>query len=120
MPKPNYGIDAPGVVRGLALMGLAGVVFVAVGLCIRTWPSWWLIGRIVAGTGIGMALGWGGTALVMLWGSKFGKLWVRERAFDAIPWRGDERVLDVGCGRGNLLIGAAKRLPRGRAVGVDL
>jgi arsenite methyltransferase len=34
--------------------------------------------------------------------------------------RGDEAILDVGCGHGLLLIGAAKRLPRGRAVGIDL
>lgn len=37
-----------------------------------------------------------------------------------MPWRGDELVLDVGCGRGLLLIGAAHRLNSGRAVGVDL
>ena len=30
---------------------------------------------------------------------------------------GDETVLDVGCGRGLLLIGVTKLLPRGRAVG---
>jgi cyclopropane fatty-acyl-phospholipid synthase-like methyltransferase len=29
-------------------------------------------------------------------------------------------VLDVGCGRGLLLIGAAKRLTTGKAVGVDI
>jgi ubiquinone/menaquinone biosynthesis C-methylase UbiE len=29
-------------------------------------------------------------------------------------------VLDVGCGRGLLLLEAARRLPRGRAVGLDL
>jgi ubiquinone/menaquinone biosynthesis C-methylase UbiE len=34
--------------------------------------------------------------------------------------RGDERVLDLGCGRGAVLIMAAKRLTTGRAVGVDL
>jgi ubiquinone/menaquinone biosynthesis C-methylase UbiE len=34
--------------------------------------------------------------------------------------RGDETVLDVGCGHGLLLIAAAKLLPRGHAVGIDL
>jgi arsenite methyltransferase len=29
-------------------------------------------------------------------------------------------VLDLGCGRGAVLLAAAKRLPRGRAIGVDL
>ena len=44
----------------------------------------------------------------------------RERLLDSIPWRGDERVLDVGCGRGLMLIGAARRLTSGRATGIDL
>jgi ubiquinone/menaquinone biosynthesis C-methylase UbiE len=60
------------------------------------------------------------TAGVMLWGSKVGKLRMRDRLLDGIPWRGDEQVLDVGCGRGLLLLGAAKRLRTGKAVGVDL
>jgi arsenite methyltransferase len=34
--------------------------------------------------------------------------------------RGDETILDVGCGHGLLLIAAAKMLPRGSAVGIDL
>jgi ubiquinone/menaquinone biosynthesis C-methylase UbiE len=37
-----------------------------------------------------------------------------------IRWSGDEQVLDVGCGRGLLLIGAAKRLKTGRATGIDI
>jgi ubiquinone/menaquinone biosynthesis C-methylase UbiE len=36
-----------------------------------------------------------------------------------LPWRGDDKVLDVGCGRGLLLIGVARRLTTGKAVGVD-
>src|SRR5262249_24079942 len=43
-----------------------------------------------------------------------------EYYLDKIVWRGDERVLDVGCGLGLFLIGAAKRLKTGRAVGIDL
>jgi ubiquinone/menaquinone biosynthesis C-methylase UbiE len=56
----------------------------------------------------------------MIWGSKFGKLRLRDRVLDAIPWRGDEQVLDVGCGHGLMLIGAARRLKSGKAVGIDL
>ena len=39
---------------------------------------------------------------------------------DGLNLRGDETVLDLGCGRGLLLIGAAKRVPRGHAIGIDL
>ncbi|HEU4362409.1 MAG TPA: class I SAM-dependent methyltransferase, partial [Mycobacterium sp.] len=39
---------------------------------------------------------------------------------DALHLHGDETVADLGCGRGAVLCAAAKRLPHGRAVGVDL
>jgi ribosomal protein L11 methylase PrmA len=60
------------------------------------------------------------TALVMFWGSKVGKLQLRDKVIDSINWRGDEIVLDVGCGHGLMLIGAAKRLRTGKAIGIDL
>jgi cyclopropane fatty-acyl-phospholipid synthase-like methyltransferase len=44
----------------------------------------------------------------------------RERLLNTLTWSGDERVLGVGCGRSLMLLGAAKRLRGGRAVGVDL
>lgn len=44
----------------------------------------------------------------------------RNRMLDSIKWRGDEHLLDVGCGNGLILNGAAQRLPAGRAVGIDL
>ena len=39
-----------------------------------------------------------------------------------INWRckGEEKVLDVGCGRGLLAIGAAKRLKAGKVTGIDV
>ena len=63
-----------------------------------------------------------GSALVsgMVWSSKVGKLSARDRLIEALSLRGDESVLDVGCGRGLLLIAAAKLLTTGKAVGVDL
>jgi ubiquinone/menaquinone biosynthesis C-methylase UbiE len=53
-------------------------------------------------------------------GSRIGKLRLRDALLSRIAWRGDEHVLDVGCGHGLLLIGAAKRLTTGRATGVDI
>jgi ubiquinone/menaquinone biosynthesis C-methylase UbiE len=49
-----------------------------------------------------------------------GKLRVWERELDRIGLKGDEQLLDLGCGRGVVLIEAARRLPTGRAVGADL
>ena len=45
---------------------------------------------------------------------------IREHIFDAIALRGDENVLDVGCGSGLLLNGAAQRLTTGKATGIDI
>jgi len=49
----------------------------------------------------------------MLYDSKIGKIREREVYLDKIPWRGDERVLDVGCGLGLFLIGAGVDSRRG-------
>jgi len=49
-----------------------------------------------------------------------GKLSVWKELLDELDLRGDEYVLDIGCGRGAVLISAAHRLPRGRATGADI
>lgn len=54
-----------------------------------------------------------------IWSSRIGKLIIRDRIMNVVPWKGDERVLDVGCGQGLLLVGAAKRLATGKAYGID-
>ena len=46
--------------------------------------------------------------LIMIWGSKAGKIRLRDKMIDSVLWRGDEQVLDVGCGHGLMLVGAAK------------
>ncbi|MFF3661727.1 class I SAM-dependent methyltransferase [Streptomyces olivochromogenes] len=49
-----------------------------------------------------------------------GKLRIWRRELDQAGLKGDERLLDLGCGRGAVLIEAARRLPTGYVVGVDL
>jgi ubiquinone/menaquinone biosynthesis C-methylase UbiE len=49
-----------------------------------------------------------------------GKLRAWERVLDQASLQGNEQLLDLGCGRGAVLIAAARRLPAGRAVGADL
>ena len=44
--------------------------------------------------------------------------WGRE-VLERVELRGDERVLDAGCGTGKVTELIAERVPRGRAVGVD-
>ena len=56
----------------------------------------------------------------MIWESLVGKIRGREKLLDRISWKGNEDVLDVGCGRGLMLVGAAKRLTSGLATGIDI
>jgi SAM-dependent methyltransferase len=105
---PNYGVDSPRILA--SLFGL-GIAFCCLGLVITSVWRW-----IFIGLAIYLLLGASG----MLSYSKFGKLRMRDRLLNRIPWRGDERVLDVGCGRGLLTVAAAHRVPRGSVVGVDV
>lgn len=116
--KPDYGIDAPGVVRNLFLAAAAGVLF-----CLGALFGWWpgVVAHVDlahtslwAGIGSGFMGGW------MLYDSKIGKIKERERLLDLVPWAGTETVLDLGCGRGLLLVAAARRLSTGKATGLDL
>ncbi|MBX5457840.1 MAG: class I SAM-dependent methyltransferase [Thermogemmatispora sp.] len=111
--KPDYGIDAPGVVRvltlvGLLLAGLAAWLLIALHLI---WLAAWCI--VWACVCLG-------EAVAMLWTSRVGKLWEIRRMLDCLVLCGDEEVLDVGCGRGMLLIEAARRLRSGHATGIDV
>ena len=45
---------------------------------------------------------------------------IRKQIFDSLSLRGDEQVLDVGCGGGLLLNEAALRLTSGKAIGIDI
>jgi SAM-dependent methyltransferase len=49
-----------------------------------------------------------------------GKFVVWAKLLGQLGLRGDERILDMGCGRGTVLLLAAQHLTIGRAVGVDL
>jgi arsenite methyltransferase len=112
----NYGLDAPKVVRAFARAGTALLVVGIVLLARTTGGGMRSLGHI----GVWMGGSWTVAALLMIASSRVGKLRARDRLLDRIALRGDETVLDVGCGHGLMLIGAARRLPRGRAVGIDL
>jgi len=92
------------------------------------------VGLLTAAAGISLARGnrlvaaLAGTSAVATiavsasygYATRSGKFQVWDRVLDDLRLRGDETLLDLGCGRGAVLLWAAKRLPRGRAIGVDL
>lgn len=58
--------------------------------------------------------------IAIVWGTRRLRLRIRDNMVNMIPWRGDERVLDVGAGSGITVIGCAHRLTSGKAIGIDI
>jgi arsenite methyltransferase len=114
---PNYGVDAPVAVRNMLIVAVLGSISLIARL-LGVWSRQDAI-AVIARPLMVAGLSCGAMALWMIYDSMIGKVREREKYLDKIAWRGDERVLDVGCGLGLFLIGAAKRLSTGRAVGID-
>lgn len=107
------------MVRGFLVGGAAAVIagfFLVPWAQNRGMAGLLTLGHAFRDGGIGCLIG----AAMSLASSYFGKFRQRDSILRRLHLRGDETVLDVGCGHGLLLIGAAKLLPRGRAVGIDL
>ena len=114
-----YGFDAP---YAPLLMALGGACLLA----LSVWRLWHGEGvavmpyRIsIAASGVG-ALWLFLNAGIFVHATRAGKFAVWAELLDRLELKGDERLLDIGCGRGAVLLMAAQRLPRGRAVGVDV
>ena len=107
MPRRNgrYGIDAPYVP---ALMATGLLVCIAMAL-FSPFTGWWLSAAI-----------WVALLALYLHTTWRGKFVVWRNLLDAQAWRGNEQLLDLGCGRGAVLLMAAKYIPHGHAVGVDI
>ena len=124
--RPDYGIDAPGVIRNLAVCGTAALLVAGASLAGWLPPEATLpLGGVrlnfpLVSMGLGAGIGLVATACWMYFGARYGKVAERDKLLDQLEWKGDERVLDVGCGRGLILVGAARRLKTGSAVGVDI
>ncbi len=122
MKKADYGIDAPGVVRNLTIAAVAclgACAIAATGLwsgSIKLGAATLLLSPPLLTIGICCAI----MAAWMLYDSLIGKKNLRDKLLSQVLWTGQEQVLDVGCGRGLLLIGAAKKLTTGLATGVDI
>ena len=108
--RADYGFDAP---YAPAAMALGGICLLALSVT-RLWIA----------AGRPLTLGVAAPGLAGLWLLLNAATFVHTtRAGKFAVWadllKGDERLLDIGCGRGAVLLMAAKRLPRGVAVGVD-
>ncbi len=110
MKRADYGLDAPGVVRTMGTIGLALLLAVV----LLPFP----VGLKSAGTWMGASFLLSGIAMIA--SSRLGKMRARDSLLDAVQVKPGDTVLDIGCGRGLLLMGAAKRVTSGHAIGIDL
>ena len=109
--QPDYGLDAPLLMKR---MFTRAAWTIAIGVAV------YLINRNdnagPAGTLLAVfcviGLGFLGVGGYMWWSSKTGKLALRDQLLDSLDLKGEEKVLDAGCGRGLMVIGAAKRLQK--------
>lgn len=106
-PRRNgsYGIDAP-----YASILLSGFVVFYLYLAVTT-------GRVAFWFCLAVSVA---LATSHFYYTLRGKFVVWSELLDSLRLRGDERILDLGCGRGAVLLMAAQHLTTGRAVGVDL
>ena len=114
--RGQYGVDAP---YAPILMVLGGASFLTLSVM-----RFWLADSRPPMVSV-LAPGLGGlwlllNAAVFVHTTRAGKFAVWSELLDRLALRGDEQLLDIGCGRGAVLLMAAQRLPGGRAVGVDL
>ncbi|MBV8180133.1 MAG: class I SAM-dependent methyltransferase [Mycobacterium sp.] len=117
--KGDYGID--GSFHTVSARGQAiGIAVQAATLAVWSGISLARGKRLTAALTGASSVGIVASAALYIYATKAGKFEVWNRIFDDLQLLGDETVLDMGCGRGAVLLAVAKRLPNGRAIGVDL
>jgi SAM-dependent methyltransferase len=114
--KLNYGVDAPKIIRGFFIFAVLLYAFAVNfpvlhigGTTTHVFTFCFITATICFIEG-----------LMMFLYAKIGKFRHRERILNCIQWNGNETVLDVGTGLGLIMIGAAKRLTNGKAIGIDI
>jgi arsenite methyltransferase len=103
--KASYGVDAPGFFP-FALLGLMVTLIAGISSG-RPGP---LLGAAILLGSVGFFVHTTRRGKFLVWGE----------LIDDLRLLGDERILDLGCGRGAVLLSAARRLTTGHAVGVDI
>jgi arsenite methyltransferase len=113
---PNYTLEIPGHFQHLLLAGgISGIVgiilMVVLSATARLFGGLFLVVGLLAVTF---------AALLWLVTNNNLRLSARRKMMNVVTWRGDEMVLDVGCGNGFLMLEAAKHLTTGKVIGIDV
>lgn len=111
--RGDYGFDAPYVPISL---GVAGIIGLLLGALLR-----WVFQMLMPGT---VFLVYGSFMLLSsayyVYTTRRGKFLSWAQLLAELQLKGDEQVIDLGCGRGAVLLMAASLLPLGKTYGVDL
>ncbi len=110
--KGDYGFDAPNVLITLTGIGLVFLLIAVVLVALHL--GHWAIPA--AAISLFVLLG----VASFTYTTRRGKFVVWAEILEGLQLRGDERVLDMGSGRGAIQLMAAQLVPRGQAVGLDL
>jgi SAM-dependent methyltransferase len=110
--RGDYGYDAP---YALVIFGIVAAVSGAVATI-----AWWRGANQAARIATVYFVIFLGSTVSFFYTTRRGKFLEWDAILDSAGLRGDERVLDMGCGRGAVLTAVAKRLTTGRVTGVDI
>jgi arsenite methyltransferase len=117
--RGDYGFDGNFRVISAPWLAVLHAVLVAalIALTVRDIVVGARVGAVIIGV---LTLALVLAVAIYLRTTRIGKFEVWSRILGDLRLRGDEQVLDLGCGRGALLMMVAELLPRGRAIGIDL
>jgi cyclopropane fatty-acyl-phospholipid synthase-like methyltransferase len=112
MRRGDYGYDAPYALMIFGLLSVASALIACM--------SWWHgLNRTATQMTMPFVFFLGNTTS-FLYTTRRGKFLEWDRILGRLQLRGDEQVLDMGCGRGAVLTAVARRLTTGRVTGVDI
>lgn len=103
--RGSYGIDAPYAAAFMAFLVLVELALAILSRKTLPFVAFFFVLAIVAS---------------YFYATLRGKFLMWSGLLEELRLRGDERILDMGCGRGAVLLLAAGQLTTGRAIGVDL
>src|ERR1700683_1713181 len=96
---PDYGLDAPVTVKHRFSRG-AWALAIGSGMYLINRAEYPDVSARILSVGASIGLTFIAVGAIMVWSSRVAKLKLRDELIDSLALDGDEKILDVGCGRG--------------------
>lgn len=117
--KIDYGIDAPEIIKNRTIGSIVFFV-ISIGVYLFFRDSMYYLRIFTTSVFVILSISLLITVILMIVSSKYGKQKESDRIIEMLKIKGNENVLDAGCGRGLYLIKIAKKLSQGNVTGVDI